>query len=269
MKFIYSKQFTIFAALILATLLLGFLHSKGMLKPVTSTLAEVPRPFIYIFRGIGDSAQSFFGYFGDVKNVTRKNAQLVEQIRKLQQDNVLLQQYKLENEMLKKELGYRQQSQHELIPANVIAKDPTGFSASITINAGTNQGIRLGQAVLSQGVLVGKIIEADSFTSRVLLVTDPTSSVDGQLSSTGEKGILKGSYGIGIVFDLLSQSAKLEKGQEVVTAGLTNQFPRGLLVGTVGDVQSTQNDLNQAVAVIPAVDISDLIFVSVIKNSGQ
>lgn len=269
MRFIYSKQFTVFAGLLLATLILGFLHSKGILRPVTSTLAEVPRPFIYVLRGVGNSTQSFFGYFGQVKGVTRKNAQLAEKIRIVQQENILLQQYKLENEMLRKELGYRGQSKHELISASVIAKDPTGFSASVTINAGLNQGIRIGQAVLSQGVLVGKIIEADSFTSRVLLVTDPTSSVDGQLSSTGEKGILKGSYGIGIVFDLLSQSTKLEKGQEVVTAGLTNQFPRGLLVGTVGDVQSTANDLNQAVAVIPGVDIADLIFVSVIKDSGQ
>ena len=77
-----------------------------------------------------------------------------------------------ENEKLKDELEYRQKTAHNLVSATVLGKthgDPElGFKY-----IGSGSGIKVGAAVLSQGYLIGKIVSVDSFTSKVLLVTDP------------------------------------------------------------------------------------------------
>ncbi|MDB4940026.1 MAG: rod shape-determining protein MreC [Candidatus Doudnabacteria bacterium] len=261
----FSRTFTVFSFLLALTLLLIFLHVRGLAKPVESTAAQVPRPFVYVFSGIGNSIKSFFGYFSSVSKVNNQNAELAAQVRTLQQDNIILQQYKLENEKLKKELGYKDLSKYQLIPGTVIGMDPTGYSQAVVLNIGSNDGVRVGAAVLSEGVLVGKIITVESFTSKVLLVTDPQSNIDAQISLTGDNAIVRGSYGSGMVIDLVSQSVQLNKGDEVVTAGLNADLPKGILIGSVGELQSQKNGLFQKATVVPSTDLKNLNFVSVIK----
>ena len=226
---------------------------------------QTPRPLVYVFQKIGNSFGSFFSYFSSVARVSRENAELKEQVRVLQQEKVILQQHRLENENLRKELAFRQENALQLLSAAVIGKDPTGFSQTLVINAGTDQNVRQGAAVLSQGVFVGKIVEVNSFTSKVMLITDPQSTIDAQISSTGDTGIIRGSYGFGMVLDMISQNAKINKGDEVVTLGLTADVPKGLLVGTVGDFQSNKNYMLQKATVVPSVYVKDLTFVSVVQ----
>jgi rod shape-determining protein MreC len=261
----FSRTFAVFSFLLAVTLLLIFMHIRGIGKPIESTIVQAPRPFIYVFTGIGHSFQSFFSYFTSVSKVNSQNANLAEQVRKLQQDNIVLQQYKLENEKLRKELSFKETSKFSLIPGTVIGSDPTGYSQAVVLNIGSRDGVRVGAAVLSEGVLVGKIVSAESFTSKVLLVTDPQSNIDAQISSTGDNAIVRGSYGSGIIVDMVSQNIQLNKGDQVVTAGLNADLPKGILIGSVGELQSLKNDLLQKATIISSTDLKNLNFVSVIK----
>jgi len=261
-----SKFFTYFTVLLAATLLLTFLHIKGWLRPVESSTSEVARPFVYVFRGAGNFTRSFFGFFGSVSSLTKQSAALSNEVRSLQEQNVALQQYQLENEILKKELNYRQSTNLDLVSADVIAKDPTGFSQTLTLDIGANQGIKEGDAVLAQGVLVGKIIFLDQFTSKVLLITDPQSKIDAALAASGQTGVLEGSFGSGVVLSDVSQNVALNQGDAVVTAGLTDQIPKGILIGTIDTLQSKKQDLLQTAAVVPAVDLKRLEFLAVLRK---
>ncbi len=261
-----NRQFTYFTILLAAALLLVFLHVKGWLRPVESALAQVPRPIIYVLSGIGNSTHSFFSFFGSVSALNTSNTELQQRVRNLEQEIIALQQNKLENDILRKELNYRSTAKFDLVSANVIASDPSGFSQVITIDSGHNDGIQSGDAVLSAGVFIGKIIQTDSFTSKVLLITDPQSAIDAQIGTTGDKGILRGSYGSGIIIDMISQNAQLSKSDEVVTAGLTEQIPRGLFIGNIGELQNQKTDLLQKSTVISGVDLKNLLFVSVIRK---
>ncbi len=262
---LFNRSWTLFVFLLAVTLLLIFMHVKGASKPVESGVAQAPRPLTYVFTGIGHSFKSFFSYFSSVSRVNKENAQIRGQLRQLQQDNIVLQQYKLENDKLKKELGYRGTSPYQLISGTVIGKDPTGFSQAIMINVGSKDGVHQGAAVLAQGVLIGKIVTVQSNTSKVLLITDPQSSFDAQISSTGDNAIVRGSYGSGIIVDMVSQNTQLNKGDQVVTAGLSSEIPKNILIGTIGDLQSNKNDLLQKATVVSSSDLKNLNFVSVIK----
>ncbi len=261
----FSGRATLFAFLIAVTLLLIFLHIRGLLRPVESALVEIPRPFIYVLSGTGHSIGNFFGYFSSVSRLNNQNAILVDRVRELEQENVALQQYKLQNEMLKKELGFRDTAKFNLIPGTVIAKDPSAFSETIIINIGSKDGVQTGSGVLSQGVLIGRISEVETFTSKVLLVTDSHSAIDVQVGNTGDQGIVHGTSS-GMALDMVSQNTQLNKGDLLVTAGLTQQLPKGILLGSVGDLISQKNDLWQKATVISGVDLDNLDYVSVIKQ---
>lgn len=262
----YSRTVWVFGSLLIAALFLSFLHIQGILRPFQSVAVQTTRPLVYVLKSTGNSFKSFFTYFGSVAKVSRQNAELKEQVRNLQQEKVILQQYRLENERLRTELGYRKDSPLNFAAAKVISRDPTNFSQTVVIDIGADQGIKEGAAVLSEGVLVGRVSNVQSFTSSVMLVTDPQSKIDAQISSSGDNGILRGSYGSGMVLDMISQNASVVKGDEVVTFGLTGSVPKGLLIGTVGEFQSQKNDILQKVTIIPSVDLKGLYFVSVVKE---
>ena len=261
-----QKKFAYFSVLLAVILFFIFLHLKGIFKPVESALAEAPRPVIYVLSGIGHSFQSFFSFFGSVAALNQTNSNLQNRVLALEQENVALQQAKLENDILRKELDYRATSKLNLVSANVIASDPSGFSQVVVIDVGSNDGIKNNDAVLSEGAFIGKILETNALTSKVLLVTDPQSTIDVQIGPTGDRGILRGSYGSGIVVDMVSQNTQLGSNDEVVTAGLTDQVPRGLYIGNIGEAQNQKTDLLQKATVISGVDLKHLIFVSVVKQ---
>src|SRR4051812_45939013 len=118
MRFIYTKAFAYFSILLAVALLLTLLHVKGWLKPVESAVAEIPRPFIYAANGTGNFTKSFFSFFGSVSNLTQANTEMRSQITDLQEQLVSLEQFKLENEVLKKELGYRDNIKFNLASAD-------------------------------------------------------------------------------------------------------------------------------------------------------
>lgn len=266
MRIIGTKTFGYFAILLTASLLLIFLHLRGWLRPVESAAVQTTRPFVYVLGGAGNYAKSFFSLFASVHRLNKDNSGLRGQVRSLEEQVVALQQYKLENDVLKKELDYRNNSAFDLVSADVIAKDPTGFTQTITLDVGANQKIRSGDAVLAQGVLVGKITVIDQFTAKALLITDPQSNIDAELAATGDKGVLQGSFGSGVLIRELSQDVKLNKGDAVATAGLTDQIPKGIFIGTIGDIQSQKHDLLQSAAVVPGIDLKSLQFVAVVRR---
>jgi rod shape-determining protein MreC len=266
MRYGSGKQNWIFAGLLVIAIFLILLNKVGFLKPAESVVVQSPRPFVYVLKGVGNSFTSFFSYFSSVRRINKENAVLEEKVRTLEQEKIILQQAKLENERLKKELDYREESPLEFISVKVIGKDPTNFSKTLILNAGENKGIKNGAAVLSQGIFVGKIVNVNSFTSQLMLVTDPQSNIDAQISSTGDNGIVRGSYGSGMVLDMISQNARINKGDEVVTLGLTARVPKGILMGTVGEFQSQKNDILQKATVVPSIDLENLDFVSVVRQ---
>ncbi len=264
MKFIYSKEFRYFAGMLLIVAVLIFAHARGWLSPVEGGVAEIPRPFVIVFEDSAHGVKSFFGIFSSVRKLKQTNAQLQVQNVNLEEQIAGLQQDSLENQLLRQELNYRSTSNLTLVSATVIGRNPQGFNQEVTINQGAHDGIHAGNAVLAQGVFVGKIVSVTDFTAKVLLVTDPQSSVDAQIGASGDKGVLDGSFGSGLTISMISQTSSINQGDEVLTAGLTDNTPSGLLIGTIGNVQSSKNQLLQNASVVSPIDLKNLTFLAVV-----
>jgi len=264
MDFIYSKHFKYLISVLVIVVLLTVFHSFGWVEPVESVLVEIPRPLVAVISSTGRGVGSFFGTFSSISNLNKQNAVLANSVTNLQEQISSFQEDRLENQLLKQELDFRATSQLKFLSANVIGKDPSGLSQSIIINVGSHDGVVSGDAVEAQGVFVGVVTEVSNLNSKVLLITDPQSSIDAEVTSNGDKGVLRGSYGSGISIEMISQTSSLTSGDRVVTAGLSGEVPQGLLIGTIGDIQTGKNQLLQGASVVPSVDLKNLIFVSVV-----
>ena len=155
----------------------------------------------------------------------------------------------------------------------MIARDPSNILATIVLSVGTADGVKVGHVVLSEQGLVGRVTEVGTNYSKVLLITDPSSTVSALVEGSRATGIVRGQYGDSLIMDWLLQTEKVHPGDVVVTAGLAlgdelrSLYPKGLVIGKVLQLQNAEAGAYQRAIVGPAVDLRRLENVLVVKTS--
>jgi rod shape-determining protein MreC len=205
------------------------------------------------------------GYWGDylwLVDVEDENDRLRDANLRLREELGQARRTAAELAQLEELVGLKGRTQAETAAAHVIASSINAhFRVNrIRIDRGGDQ-VRVGMPVISADGLVGRVLHSYGDHSDILLVSDPQSSIDVVIPSTGGRGLLNGlasedSYVCEIEY--LEQGKKVSVGDEVVTSGLGKHFPEGLVVGKIASVDSAQHGLYQKVTVKPAVEFSSL-----------
>ena len=162
-------------------------------------------------------------------------------------------------------------SNYKTINASVINRSVGLWYQTFTIDKGTNNKIELDDAVVDNYGLIGKVVKTTSNTSTIKLLTSLNDNFKiAVLIKNGEDdvfGILsKYENGEFIIRDI-SYNKEIQKDSIVITSGLDNNFPSGLLVGKVKYVKKDNYELEQIVSVIPASKFDDINYVSVLKRA--
>jgi len=161
----------------------------------------------------------------------------------------------------------------ESVPAPVIARDPSGVLHSIVLGLGSDDGVKVGHVVLSDQGLVGRISEVGTNYSKVLLVTDSSSVVSALVQGSRATGIVRGQFGDSLIMDWLLQTEPVKEGDVVITAGLgigeelRSLYPKGLVIGTIAQVQTAEAAAYNRAIITPAVDLRRLEHVLVVKTN--
>ncbi len=161
---------------------------------------------------------------------------------------------------------FRDNQNYASIVANVIGRDPSNWNASLIIDRGHAEGIEVGQPVVSPLGVVGRIFEVGQNTSKVILLSDPTFAVAAVVQRSRENGLLTGTLQGVLRLQYLTDNADVKVGDTVVTSRLSTAFPEGILIGQITDVQASVNTHTVECLVDPAVDLSELEEVIVIKR---
>lgn len=265
MRFIYTKTFVILAATFVLLSILFIFQRVGWLQPVEYALLQAPRPVVAVFRYIAEPIKTVVVTLSSMDDIVRENTELSAKVVKLTEQQALNDRLKVENELLRNELQFKKKSPLQLESCNVLSIDPQQISDTMVLSCGTAMGIKEGQGVVSSGHLIGKVVYVGEYTSTVLLITNGQSAIDAQSAKNGVQGVVKGSYGSGMVFDLVSQNADIAPGDLLVTAGINNRIPKDVLIGQIGQVISEPNDLFKKLSVVSPVDLRSLDYVFVIK----
>jgi rod shape-determining protein MreC len=162
----------------------------------------------------------------------------------------------------------RDRGQLETIAARTVALGPSNFEWTITIDVGSDDGVRRDMPVVNGDGLVGRVIQVTPNASRVLLTIDPNFGAAARVARHGETGYIDGRGGEPMVFRPLDPEIDIEVGDEIVTSSYQGGiFPGGLRIGTVSVVDDGSNRLAREVQVQPFVDFTRLHHVLVVINA--
>lgn len=159
----------------------------------------------------------------------------------------------------------------KLVSANVNAYDAGGTRHSIVIGAGTRDDVRVGQAVCALGAVIGTVMEAGPWRSRVRLLTDPGTRLPCRVTSTRELCLLEGDGTANCTVRWIDRDSKVARGDVLVTAPVDDALgerpviPPGLPVATVQRAKRGGPDaLFLDVSARPSVDVRRLEAVEVV-----
>lgn len=265
MRFIYTKTFLIFSGVLVAVVIALFLQVNGWLGGIQYLIAQAPKPVINVVAAVFRPVTSVAGTLFSMGQVVDENIALRAELTDLRQRQVALDQLKIDNELLRTELGFKNKQPYNLQSCTVLSRDTQETSDSLILNCGESDGVRVGQGVISNGYLVAKLVYVGKYTSTAILITNSQSSIDARVSKNNVEGVIKGSFGSGLVFDLVSQSADVVPGDLVVTAGIDPLIPKNILLGQVGQELSGENDLFKKLTLVSPIKAHQLDFVFVIK----
>ncbi len=263
----FSPKIVKFLVISAICFVLIFFNPKGVFNPVRTVFFEVAYPLQKTFYTISRTIAESFSFLSSIGTMRTENEKLLRENDALLVTVVSLQEAKKENDVLREQLNLLPRDKFKLEPSFIIGQDPQGLGSWITIGKGSSSGIQSGMPVIvSDGILVGKVEEVGLDSSRVSLLTNAVSAVNASDLETGAKGLVKGTYGLGLVMDMISQSDLLNVGDTVITSGLGGELPRGLLIGKIQEIKVSPDKLFQQAIVMPRIRYQKLDIVFVIKN---
>jgi rod shape-determining protein MreC len=208
-----------------------------LLEPVRTTIGTLVSPLQVLAEMPYLMADQVGRVASTRKSLREENAELERRILELTQISQQFLSLKMENERLRALLGSRARLPAEVMVAELIAVVPTPNTHQVIIDKGSDSGVQVGQAVLDAQGLFGQVVEVDRFTSRVMLIVDPSHAVPVQVNRSGVRSVAAGTGELGrLVLENVPVTADIQVNDLMESSGLGGRFPRGYPVGVVTSV---------------------------------
>ena len=240
---------------------------QGVLTPIRTGISSLT-----------DSAQQLYDYMFRFEIISAENAELREQLAKLEDDARQAGAIARENERLRQLLELKEAHEDfELVGGYVISWSSSDWSSTVTINRGTKDGIDVGMcAITANGQVVGLVSQVGYNYAIIKTVLDSSIEISATLSSTGGtgyNGIVNGGYASGLSgllrMNYLPSNSVIHNNDQVVTTGST-VYPRGLILGYVMDAGYEETGIAMYALLRPAADIGSLeqVFIVTAYDNG-
>lgn len=262
----YKKLITAILMIVVLTTAVVFTTGDGKISFGENLVGTAFKPVTSFF---SNTYSAISGFFFSTK---KENDVLKAENTDLKKDVATLSETLNENKRLKELVNYQvANAEYEYVTANVTARSGNYFFSTFTIGVGKSSGVDVGMPVVSGDGLVGKVYESGATWSKVVSIIDTGSSVSALIERTRDNGTIKGSIDTeGKSFELYMEhmpvDSAVQPGDSVITSGLGGTYPKGIVVGTVGEVEQ-RNDGGKTVVINPASDFLRIEEVMVIKSS--
>ena len=216
------------------------------------------------------ATSGFFQQIWNFRSTAKENEQLKERLTQIDTELRTAQQSAAEAERLRGLLNLNEQTNIKSVPARVIARDPSVWFNTITINRGSSSGVETNMPVVTAGGIVGRVITVGPWSSQVMLITDEKAgagAVVGQLGQSGALGSVRGraDLGVGVIeMRYVSGLEKVEVNDYVMTTGQDGIYPPGLNVGRVIDVKNGTATQAHEILIQPGAQLDHLEEVAVL-----
>ena len=213
--------------------------------------------------------------FATLQEVRVENEEL-----RAKNDNLVIENNQLQQKAVELERFYElykmdeQTADYEKIGARVIASSSNNWFSTVTIDKGSNDGIRVDMNVMAGRGLVGIVTKVGPTSSTVRTIIDDATNVSGMVLTTFKTCTVTGDLELihegSIKFSqLANDETEIPVGEQIVTSHISNKYLQGLLIGNVKEVKVDSNNLTRSGYIIPAVDFRSLQEVLVITTTKQ
>jgi rod shape-determining protein MreC len=262
-----------FAILIAVTLLLMAFSANPYVQDLQRGLSFALRPFQGALAGVADGIDNVASAIGEIDQLRTENAALRDDNERLENENARLTPLRRENDEMAALLQLQSDFDHKTVAVRVIGRELLENRRLVTIDKGTDDGIALGDTVVTKGgALAGRVTDVGPTFAKVTLVSDASSTVVGQLIDSGSQGDIVGQAGGVLVMRNIDSAVEIGMDEEVFTAGIAvdggirSPYPKGLVIGSVVDVERDANDVVQTAFLAPAANLDSFELALVITD---
>lgn len=272
-----KKGFVLIFVTVVLIMVIGIASSFKSTAGFLGNILSVPlTPVQKIFTSVGQKVDEFISFFKDTKAIKDENEALKILVAQLQEDNREIESLRKKNEELRKALNLKGLfADYLIIGANVIAKDPGNWFDVFKVDAGTKDGIKINLPVVSNATgLVGRVLEVQLTSSKILAIIDEDSVVDGWIEkenggsvrvmgdlSLKDSGLCK--------MDYIPLDVNVSVGDVIETSGLGGLYPKGIVIGTVIEIKNSDDEYGRYAIIKPAVDFKKLEEVFILTTKDE
>lgn len=226
-------------------------------------------------------ARDTVGWFDKTFDARGENSRLKTELVTVRRQAVAGQEALQENAQLRKLVALDRgpalaESAYEPVTARVIARSPTVWNSTVTVDVGSGDGVKVDDPVISGDGLVGLVASTQGGSAQVTLITDHASAVSAKVVPSGVQGVIRPDVGDpeDLILDFIDSTRDVNGGQDVVTSGwraegLASLFPPGLPVGEVTSASIVEQEASQQVHLRPYADIANLDLVQVLTGGSR
>jgi rod shape-determining protein MreC len=250
--------------------LLVFLYFIGLARPVANIISQISGPFLAnlhslssVWRGSGNGNLT-------KEELATENEELKKEINSLLKENARLKAVAEENIKLRQSLNFFEKNNYHYLLGRVISRgELVNFSSraeEIIVNRGARDGVVPGLVVLdSEGIVVGKVAAVKEATAKVYLTTSRQCKLAATISGQSQtSGITEGELGLTIKMNFIPQEKEIRVGDIVVTSGLEQYIPAGLVIGRITEINKESSELWQTANLTPLADFNQLTIISIL-----
>lgn len=192
----------------------------------------------------------------DLRHARQENQDLKKQLTQMRLEQAAVVEDALQARRLQAMLGFREHYVASTVAAQVIGASGSEQSRVLTIDKGSNDGLKPDMAVITQDGIVGKIRDVFPTSAQVLEINDPSSGAGVILETTRIRAILRGTVAGRVEIDNLTADSRIKPGEKVLTSGGDQVYPKGLPVGSITSIApDPDHQPYTAIGIKPAVDL--------------
>ncbi len=250
-------------AVVLAAFALAGMESRperlGPANPAADAVRTVGQPVQAALSRTGGAVAGAWQFVTQLFDRGRENARLRQQVAQGQAQTEQVAEYQAEVARLRALLGLREAVTRQAVSARVVAKGPSPWFQTLTVNAGRRDRVVPGAAVLGPGGLIGQVFQVSYASCQVLCLTDRLGSVGARVQPERARqvvGVAKGDGGDLLTLVYHNAGPAVQMGDAVVTSGREqgSRFPPGLLVGHVVGIVRRPDESSLTLTLRPAAE---------------
>lgn len=273
MKFFKSKFFIItLIVTVLVAAVFTAMSFFGYSSYIKAGINYVTVPVQKLSDAVGRALDGYASYITEFDKLKAENEELKQQINEMLDQVQSAKGVKEENDQLRRMLEVKEEHlDYKFEPADVVGREDGNYMTVFTLGRGKNNGIDKDMPIISSNCgLIGRITDAGATWSKASSIIDMDFSAGAYAERSRATGILVGDYELGLrglcKLTHLQSDADIAVGDRILTSGIGSVYPRGLILGTVIEVNYDESLRSKYAIVKPYAEISGLTSVMVVTS---